>query len=90
MLLVTGGDLLMKLHAAHLAVPVIMASETLPMDEFKRYPWLVPTATLIKPYTIDDLLRKVRDVLSGTDEARNQAAPAPAGQKQQPTDGWRP
>jgi CheY-like chemotaxis protein len=46
---VTGVDLLKKLHAAHLAVPVIMATETPPMDEFSRCPWLTPAAMLTKP-----------------------------------------
>jgi DNA-binding response OmpR family regulator len=68
---VTGVDLLKKLHAAHLAVPVIMATETLPWDEFTRYPWLQPAAVLTKPYTIDELLGKVKQVLlSATGSSR--------------------
>ena len=49
---VTGVDLLKKLHAARMAVPVIMATGALPVDEFTRYPWLQPAAMLIKPWFI--------------------------------------
>lgn len=60
---VTGVDLLKKLHAAHMALPVIMTTGTLPTAEFTRYPWLKPHASLIKPYTIDELVGTVREVL---------------------------
>jgi DNA-binding response OmpR family regulator len=59
----TGIDLLKKLHAAGRAVPVIMATRALPVDEFTRYPWLQPAAMLIKPYTIGELVLMVREVL---------------------------
>lgn len=59
----TGVELLKKLHAARLDMPVIMATGKLPTEEFARYPWLQPTATLLKPYTIEDLLRAVKKVL---------------------------
>lgn len=77
---VTGVDLLKKLHAAHLAVPVIMATETPPMDEFTRCPWLLPAALLTKPYTIDELLGTVREVLRETDSSVRQDPPPPASQ----------
>ncbi len=48
---VTGVELLQKLHDARLALPVIMATGTIPEAEFARYPWLRPNATLLKPYT---------------------------------------
>jgi DNA-binding response OmpR family regulator len=72
---VTGVDLLKKLHAAHLAVPVIMATGVPPLDEFAQCPWLEPAAVIIKPYTIDELLGKVRQVLHGGDSSGGQAAP---------------
>jgi DNA-binding NtrC family response regulator len=77
---VTGVDLLKKLHAAHLALPVIMATGTLPRDEFARHPWIQPAAMLIKPYTVDELLATVQKVLSEADGSRKQTAPTPTGQ----------
>lgn len=63
---VTGVDLLKKLHAAQVALPVIMATGSLPQDEFTRSPWLQPAATLLKPYTIEQLLGTVKKVLRAT------------------------
>jgi DNA-binding response OmpR family regulator len=61
----TGIDLLKKMRAARMALPVIMATGVLPEEEFERYPWLQPAATLLKPYTANELLVKVRNVLNG-------------------------
>ena len=73
---VTGVDLLKKLHAAHIALPVIMATGTLPEDEFARHPWIQPEATvLLKPYTIEDLLGKVKEVLCAASGAQEQSTP---------------
>jgi DNA-binding response OmpR family regulator len=85
---VTGVDLLKKLHAAHLAVPVIMATETPPMDEFTRCPWLLPAAMLTKPYTIDELLGTVREVLRATDSRPQPDPPPPASQKRSGPEDW--
>ncbi|HXC99692.1 MAG TPA: response regulator [Verrucomicrobiae bacterium] len=85
---VTGVDLLKKLHAAHLALPVIMATGILPEAEFTRYPWLQPAAMLIKPYTIDELVATVRQVLRVTDSSGDQTAPPAPWQNQLPAEGW--
>jgi DNA-binding response OmpR family regulator len=85
---VTGVDLLKKLHAARLAVPVIMATGTLPREEFIRHPWLQPAAMLIKPYTIDELVGTVHEVLRVTDGSSGQIVPPPSWQNQQPSEGW--
>lgn len=85
---VTGVDLLKKLHAAHLAVPVIMATETLPLDEFTRHPWLQPAAMLTKPYTIDELLGTVRQILHATDSSPRQDPPPPTWQNQPRPEEW--
>jgi DNA-binding response OmpR family regulator len=74
---VTGIDLLRKLRAAHMALPVIMATGKLPDEEFRRHPWLRPTATLLKPYTIDELLETVQEVLRATDGPYGRFAPPP-------------
>jgi DNA-binding response OmpR family regulator len=72
----TGVELVKKLRSARLDLPVIMATGTLPKEEFTRHPWLQPDATLPKPYTFEELLRTVKQVLckaDGTAEAPRQA-----------------
>jgi DNA-binding response OmpR family regulator len=64
---VSGVELLLKLHAARVALPVILVSGTIPMEKLKRHPWLQIDATLLKPYTPDELLATVRKVLNATD-----------------------
>ena len=76
---VTGVELLKKIHAAHLALPVIMATGTLPREEFIRHPWLHPAAMLQKPYTIDELVGTVHEVLRVTDGSSERSARRPPG-----------
>jgi DNA-binding response OmpR family regulator len=64
---VSGVELLKKLRAARMALPVIMATGALPKEEFTRYPWLQPDATLLKPYTVAEMLRTVKKVLREAD-----------------------
>jgi len=72
---VSGVELLHKLHAAHIALPVIMATGKLPKEEFIRYPWLQPAALLLKPYSFNELLGTVRNVLRATGAARELDGP---------------
>jgi DNA-binding response OmpR family regulator len=65
----TGVELLKKLYASRMALPVIMATGELPTEEFTRCPWLQPAAMLFKPYTIEELLGMVRKVLREADDA---------------------
>ncbi len=60
---VTGVDLLKKLHSAGMALPVIMATGTSPDLEFMANPWLRPAAVLLKPYTSAELVETAREVL---------------------------
>ena len=60
---VSGVELLMKVRAARMALPVIMATGTFPTQEFTRYPWLQPAVTLLKPYTVVEFLGAVKKVL---------------------------
>jgi DNA-binding response OmpR family regulator len=60
---VTGVELIEKVRSAGLAIPVIMATGTLPKEEFTRRPWLQPAATLVKPYTVAEFLGTVKNVL---------------------------
>ena len=59
----TGLELLRKLRSARMELPVIMATGTLPTQELAQNPWLEPVAMLAKPYTTDQLLNTVKDVL---------------------------
>jgi DNA-binding NtrC family response regulator len=59
----TGIEMLEKLRAARMALPVIMATSHLPTHEFASKPWLRPDATLQRPFTNDDLLKTVKRVL---------------------------
>ena len=59
----TGMEMIEKLRAARMAVPVIMATAHAPTHEFDRKPWLRPEATLQRPFSIDDLLAAARRVL---------------------------
>ena len=69
---VCGIELLKKMRAVRMALPVIMATGTPPQAEFNRQPWLRPAAVLLKPYTIPELLGVVRDVLYATEYPREQ------------------
>jgi two-component system response regulator QseB len=81
---VTGVELLKKLHDARKALPVIMATGTIPEAEFTRCPWLLPDATLLKPYTTAELLEIVNDVLRATNGIREWVA-APSDCEIRPT-----
>ncbi len=77
----TGLELLKKMRAARMALPVIMATSALPTAEFARSPWLRPAATLVKPYTIAELLGKANEVLYAANGDDGQIAPPnPQGQ----------
>jgi len=66
---VSGFELLKKLQAAGVVLPVIMATGELPEKEFAQHPWLQPGAILLKPYTIAELLGTVKKVLCEADVA---------------------
>jgi len=70
----TGIELMKKVHATRLALPVIMATGKFPLDEFTRHPHLQPAVTLLKPYTFDELVGAVQIVLLATTGAGGQTA----------------
>jgi DNA-binding NtrC family response regulator len=80
--MVSGVDLLKKLHAARMAVPTILAAGILPVDEFTRSPWLQPAAMLFKPYTLAELMGTVRQVLRVSDGCCEETARPPSWQDQ--------
>jgi DNA-binding NtrC family response regulator len=64
---VTGVELLKKLHGARMDVAVIMASGVIPHHEFEKCPWVQPASTLLKPYSLENLLSAVKEVLCETE-----------------------
>jgi two-component system chemotaxis response regulator CheY len=60
---VSGVELIGKVHAAHMALPVIMATGRFPEHELAQNPVLQLAGTLLKPFTLDTLLDTVRSVL---------------------------
>ncbi len=60
----SGIQLLNKLHAAGMALPVIIVSGSLPTEALSLHPWLHIEAMLLKPYTIAELLGTVEAVLT--------------------------
>ena len=77
---VSGVELLKKLRAARVALPVIMATGTLPTWELALLPQLQPAAVLLKPYTVEELLGTVTKVMRATRSAFGQL---------EPTSNWR-
>ena len=59
----TGVQLIKKIRAADMALPIIMATGTLPIGEFALNPGIQPTAILYKPYTITELVASVKEAL---------------------------
>jgi len=86
---VSGLVLIAMIHAAGRALPVIMATARMPIEELERQPWLHPTATLLKPYTVEELLGTVKGVLGSIDGPRL-PAPSPSSWQDPPSaDQWR-
>jgi DNA-binding response OmpR family regulator len=73
---VTGMEMLKKLHAAQLALSVILATRAAPTEAFARQPELQPDITLLKPYTTEQMLNAVELVLRIAD-TRLQGPPLP-------------
>ncbi len=72
----SGLALVKKVRADRMAMPIIMATGRLPVEDLMtRYPWLQPVAALVKPYSIGQLLRTVEATLRMTDGVREQIAP---------------
>lgn len=83
-----GIGLIKKLHAARKVLPVILMSGAMPTEELDRHPWLHIDATLLKPFTIDELLGTVRKVLRVTDTVPEQGELSPHWGGQVPAPAW--
>lgn len=60
---VSGVELLRKIHAAHMTVPVIMSTRILPTWEFALHPWLQHVTMLRMPYTVEKFLALAKSTL---------------------------
>jgi two-component system cell cycle sensor histidine kinase/response regulator CckA len=67
---VTGIEMIKKLHASNMQLPVIMATAIFPQEEFILHPWLKTVPTLLKPFRANELLSTVNKVLSASDSGR--------------------
>jgi two-component system alkaline phosphatase synthesis response regulator PhoP len=84
----TGVDLLKRLRVAGIILPVIMATGTLPTYEFSQNPGLQPASTLRKPYTAEELLSAVQEVLRAVMSGREVGMPPPNGQRPPSSNSW--
>jgi DNA-binding response OmpR family regulator len=73
----TGVELVKKLRAARMAMPVVLAAGRLPTEELARNPSLQLAAVLPKPFYISELLETVKAILRATDSACGQIASPP-------------
>jgi len=84
---VTGVELVEKLRAARMALPVILVSGAIPTDELNRRPGLQLAATLLKPFTADELVLAVKEVLRETAKACELISPPYHQQIHPPAEG---
>ena len=85
----TGIGLLKKLRAARMKLPVIMVTGHYPQLEFDQNPHLQIEACLLKPYTFDDLLAVVKNVLLAHADDEPERVPPPNWMRQPPPNNLR-
>jgi DNA-binding response OmpR family regulator len=77
---VSGVDLLKKIYAARMTLPIMMATATFPEEEFNRSPWLQPEITLLKPHTTMEFLDAVEEILYAHNGVSEESVPPPVFQ----------
>jgi DNA-binding response OmpR family regulator len=85
----TGVELVRKVRAAGMAVPVVLTAIRLPAEELARNPSLQLAAVLPKPFYISELLETVKAVLRATDGAPEQISSLPDWRSQPSAAGLR-
>lgn len=60
---VSGVELIMRLRVENMKLPVVLMSGTIPTEVLNQHPWLQIQATLVKPYSVPELLTTVKNVL---------------------------
>lgn len=71
----TGVQMIEKLRSSSMTVPVIMATGTMPHFEFARKPWLTPDVALIIPFSDDELLGAISNILRKDYDAPGEIPP---------------
>jgi DNA-binding response OmpR family regulator len=74
---VPGLELLRKIHAARMTLPIIMATGLLPVQEFALHPFLRTVNIMFKPYSFEKLLSLVNMVLPITTNASDDLSMPP-------------
>ena len=64
---ISGVELVKKVRAARMTLPVVLASSFIPTEELSRTPSLELAAILLKPFTSDELVGTVKNVLGVVD-----------------------
>ncbi|HTB82366.1 MAG TPA: response regulator [Candidatus Sulfotelmatobacter sp.] len=85
----TGIQLLKKLRAVRVSLPVIMVTGHYPQLEFDQDSQLQLEACLLKPYSFDDLLAVVKNVLLAHAGDQSEQVPPPNWMKQPPPNNLR-
>jgi DNA-binding response OmpR family regulator len=85
---ISGLELVRRLRAARMALPVILVSGVMPKAELDRHPRLQIEATLLKPYTFTELLGMVQAVLGATDRNGGRTETPLPMFAESPEDGW--
>ena len=83
----SGLQLLVKLRAARMVLPVIVASGYVSKNTAAQFPSLHPVTALLKPYTISELVRTVEALLCTTDNACKDAESSENRQNPKPIFG---
>ena len=60
---ISGVELVKKVRIARMTLPVVLASGLIPTEELSRIPSLQLAAVLLKPFTSDELVGAVKNVL---------------------------
>jgi DNA-binding response OmpR family regulator len=77
---VSGIELVKKLRSVRIALPVILASGTIP-EKLNRHSSLQLAAVLPKPFTAEELLGTVKNVLTATGPSPNTLSAPPSRQQ---------
>jgi DNA-binding response OmpR family regulator len=73
----TGTELIMKLHVARVALPVIMATGIAPHELIIRFNSMQPARVLLKPFSPHELLAVVNEVLHASNACLGETMPPP-------------
>jgi DNA-binding response OmpR family regulator len=66
----TGVEMIEKLRFSRMTIPVIMATGHMPTFEFARKPWLRPDLAMVIPFSDDEFLTAIRNLLPKDDHVR--------------------